>query len=106
MTERPDTIELSGALTMVEVPEVHARHGKRFRGRSIPATVSLAGVDTSDSSALALLIEWQALASAAGQRIEFESPPDGLRVIARLTGVDDMLGWRELPAPPIQKDAE
>lgn len=106
MTERPDTIELSGALTMAEVPDVHARHGNRFRGRPIPANVSLAGVDSCDSSALAMLIEWQALANAAGQRVVFESPPDGLRVIARLTGVDDMLGWLDRPVQPIQKEAE
>lgn len=88
-------IELDGALTVNEVAAVHKRHGGLLAGDAAPAAVDLSAVESADSSALALLLEWQALARRQGRRLEFRSPPESLRVIARLTGVDGLLGWRE-----------
>lgn len=95
MNEHAETIELGSALTVREVPAVHSQHRHRFSGESLPSVVSLAAVESADSSALALLLEWQSTAHARGERIRFESPPQGLRVIAQLTGVTALLGWRE-----------
>lgn len=95
MNEHPETIELDGALTVREVPAVHSRHRHCFAGQSLPSAVSLAAVESADSSALALLLEWQSTAHARGANIRFESPPKGLRVIAQLTGVAPLLGWHD-----------
>lgn len=85
-----DTVTLDGVLTAREVAELERRYRGRFDGRRAPRVVNLAGVASGDSSALALLLEWQ---SRAGSEIRFDQPPESLRVIARLTGVDRLLGW-------------
>lgn len=95
MTENNGTIRLEGRLTVAEVAELESRYRARFNGGSPPETVSLADVDSGDSSALALLLEWQAQGQRSGYRIHFEKPPESLRVIARLTGVAPLLGWAE-----------
>jgi len=87
-------IELEGNLTVDEVAGVNDRHHGLFADDGAPSAVDLSAVEAADSSALALLLEWQALARRRGARLEFRSPPDSLRVIARLTGVDGLLGWR------------
>lgn len=79
---------LSGDLTMREVPGTWRR-----LAADLPEEIDLAGIDRIDSSALALLLEWRASALATGQRIEFRNPPETLRTIARLTQVEELLGW-------------
>lgn len=96
MSERKaDTLELEGDLTAPEVARLDRRYRDRFAGSTPPAAVSLEKVESVDSSALALLLEWQARARPSGARIRFEHPPDSLRVIARLTGVAPLLGWAD-----------
>lgn len=95
MTEGEETLRLEGRLTAPEVAALESRYRSRFKGRSIPAAVNLADVESGDSSALALLLEWQARARQSGRRIRFERPPESLRVIARLTGVAPLLGWTD-----------
>lgn len=95
MTDQPASIELSGRLTVGEVPDIHARWRNRFTENNLPDRVDLAGIEAADSSALALLLEWQALARRKGRNVRFESPPRALETIARLTGVSALLGWAE-----------
>ncbi len=96
MTEvADDTIHLHGRLAAPEVTELERRHRKTFGRRSSPHVVNLEGVESVDSSALALLLEWQSSARESGGDLCFEQPPDSLRVIARLTGVAPLLGWAE-----------
>lgn len=92
MTESADIIRLDGSLCLDDVPEVHRHHQARIE-RQPPDTVDLSAITASDSSTVALLVEWQALAARGGRRITFHSPSDSLRTIARLTGVDHLLGW-------------
>lgn len=92
MSDQSATIRLDGTLTARAVTELERRYRGRFDGGDPPETVSLADVESGDSSALALLLEWQ---SRAGGRIRFDEPPESLRVIARLTGVARLLGWAE-----------
>lgn len=93
MNRTEATIDLSGDLTMREVPVLWHRLRSRFESDELPRTVDLGDVRRTDSSALALLLEWQALAVARGRDIRFENPPESLRVIARLTEVDTLLEW-------------
>jgi phospholipid transport system transporter-binding protein len=85
---------LGGDLTVREVPAVW-----RHLFANLPDEIDLAGIERTDSSALALLLECRALASERGKHIEFRNPPNTLRVIARLTEVDELLGW----SPPDQE---
>src|SRR5690625_5661483 len=94
MTDHDDIISLGGRLPSAEVTDVEQRHRARFDSGRFPLAVSLDNVESGDSSALALLLEWQALARRAGREIRFENPPQGLRVIARLTGIEQLLGWQ------------
>lgn len=79
---------LSGDLTVREVPATLRR-----LATSLPAEVDLANVDRTDSSALAMLLECRALALEHGQDMVFHNPPQTLQIIARLTQVDELLGW-------------
>jgi ABC-type transporter Mla MlaB component len=92
MSDDGDIVRLEGVLTAREVAELERRYSRRFDGANPPPAVDLANVESGDSSALALLLEWQ---SRAAQKIRFEKPPESLRVIARLTGVAPLLGWAE-----------
>jgi ABC-type transporter Mla MlaB component len=94
MTEN-ESIRIEGVLTAAEVAELHRRYRGQFGGTAAPKSVDLADVESGDSSALALFLEWQAQARASGQSLNFEQPPESLRVIARLTGVAPLLGWSE-----------
>ncbi len=53
--------------------------------------IDLAGVCSSDSSGLALLIEWLSVAKSAGKRLRFENVPPQIHDLARLSDVDEML---------------
>ncbi|MEE4304283.1 MAG: STAS domain-containing protein [Wenzhouxiangella sp.] len=90
MSDDKDIVRLEGILAAHEVAELERRYSDRFDSANPPAAVDLADVESGDSSALALLLEWQ---SRAAQKIRFEKPPESLRVIARLTGVAPLLGW-------------
>jgi len=51
------------------------------------AVIDLAGVTTSDSAGLALLIEWLSVAKAAGRTLRFDNVPSQLQQLARLSEV-------------------
>jgi phospholipid transport system transporter-binding protein len=53
--------------------------------------IDLAGVTASDSSGLALLIEWLSVAKAAGHALQFENIPSQLQQLARLSEVEELL---------------
>ena len=55
------------------------------------AVIDLAGVTHSDSSALALLIEWLSLAREAQHPLRYENMPAQLHQLAHLSEVDDLL---------------
>ncbi|NBB92368.1 MAG: STAS domain-containing protein [Gammaproteobacteria bacterium] len=93
MSDGSADIRLEGVLTAREVADLERRYRERFDGDDPPRAVDLEAVESGDSSALALLLEWQSRARRAGGVVRFEKPPEGLRVIARLTGVAPLLGW-------------
>ncbi|MGK7297400.1 MAG: STAS domain-containing protein [Candidatus Wenzhouxiangella sp. M2_3B_020] len=87
------TVRLEGRLTVDEVPHVYEQR-KNWRDDSPPATIDLADLEAADSSAVALLLEWQSWARGAGNSIRFANPPESLRTLAGLSQVDEMLGWK------------
>jgi phospholipid transport system transporter-binding protein len=59
------------------------------RGRA--AVIDLADVTGSDSSGLALLIEWLSVARGAGRSLRYEHIPSQLQQLARLSEVEELL---------------
>jgi phospholipid transport system transporter-binding protein len=55
------------------------------------AIIDLAGVTGSDSSGLALLIEWLSVAKAAKRSLRYENMPRQLDQLARLSEVEELL---------------
>lgn len=71
------------------------------QGRS--GVIDLAGVTASDSSGLALLIEWLSVARAAGRTLRYENLPTQLYQLARLSEVEDLLGAAGAQSSPTPK---
>jgi phospholipid transport system transporter-binding protein len=55
------------------------------------AIIDLSAVTGSDSSGLALLIEWLSIARAAGRTLRYDNVPAQLHQLARLSDVDALL---------------
>jgi len=55
------------------------------------AVIDLGGVTDSDSSGLALLIEWLSVAKAAGRKLRYENVPAQLQQLAHLSEVEELL---------------
>jgi phospholipid transport system transporter-binding protein len=55
------------------------------------AVIDLGAVTLSDSSGLALLIEWLSVAKQAGQPLKYENIPRQLLQLARLSEVDALI---------------
>lgn len=94
MSSNDHVIAPAGALTVREVPALY-RESLAWQRGELPHTVDLAGVEQSDSSAVALLLEWLSWARARGRDMQFTNPPHGLRIIASLSQADALLGWSE-----------
>ena len=89
---RDGRVRLSGDLTVDEVPAVY-RQSREWLNKGLPASIDLSGLKATDSSAIALLLEWAEWARRQGRGIEFLEPPEGLRTIAGLSQVGPLLGW-------------
>lgn len=59
------------------------------------AVIDLAQVTASDSSGLALLIEWLSVAKGAKRTLRFENIPSQLQQLARLSEVEELLAAGE-----------
>lgn len=55
------------------------------------AVIDLSGVKDSDSSGLALLIEWLSIARSEHKSLRYENIPTQLRQLARLSDVEELL---------------
>jgi phospholipid transport system transporter-binding protein len=65
--------------------------GSEAIGNGRAAVIDLAGVNDSDSSGLALLIEWLSLARAASRSLRYENIPAQLQQLAHLSEVEELL---------------
>ena len=81
---------LSGALTFETAPWLwqQLRQGAWLdKARE----ADLSGVTDADSAGLALLIAWRAAAGAGGGVLRFQSPPERLLALARITEAESLL---------------
>ena len=96
---------LSGPVTLANVAEVllegkqHFDDGRRRLDESV-RVVDLGGVTEMDSALLALLLAWLRDAQGRDRALEFANPPESLRTIARLYGVDGLLPLSSEAAAP------
>jgi len=65
--------------------------GSAAIGNGRAGVIDLAGVKDSDSSGLALLIEWLSIARAAKLSLRYENIPVQLQQLARLSEVEELL---------------
>ncbi|HKL53640.1 MAG TPA: STAS domain-containing protein [Wenzhouxiangellaceae bacterium] len=89
-----EAFRLEGRLTVDEVPTVYREH-QDWEEDGPPAVVDLSSLEATDSSAVALLLEWLSWARAHDTEISFDNPPEALRTIAGLSQVDILLGWKK-----------
>lgn len=83
-----DNMHLTGELTMDSVGDQ-----LDALAASLPEEIDLSAIERVDSAGLALLLELQARAAASGRTIDFRFPPTSLQVLARLSQVEELLGW-------------
>lgn len=67
------------------------RSGNEAIAAGRAAVIDLSGVKDSDSSGLALLIEWLSIARAERKTLRYENIPSQLHQLARLSDVDQLL---------------
>jgi ABC-type transporter Mla MlaB component len=80
------TAWVSGALTFETVPGYYAGTRAWLSGGGA-LTVDLAGVERVDSAGVALLLEWQALARAAGRALTYANMPEQVRHMISVSGL-------------------
>lgn len=89
-TPEGSAIKVSGALNRDGVPEAW-RHRRQWIGKSGLLTLDLEGVDSVDSSGLALLIQLKAELMASGRDLALQNTNEQLRAFAAVSGVTDLL---------------
>ncbi len=88
-------IALQGALTSREVAGLY-RQSLAWHSAGLPGLIDLEGVEQADSSALALLLEWRSWAIEADHELRIINVPRSLCVMASLSQIEGLLGWRTL----------
>ena len=96
-------LSLSGAMTSREVPDLYQQSLSWARD-TLPQVIDLAAVERADSSALALLLEWRSWADAADQELRIINVPRSLCVMASLSQIETLLGWRTLDFDAADED--
>jgi phospholipid transport system transporter-binding protein len=70
------------------------------------AVIDLSGVTGSDSSGLALLVEWLSAAKEAGRSLRYENVPTQLQQLALLSDVEELLTGAAAPSTAPAATAE
>jgi phospholipid transport system transporter-binding protein len=81
---------VSGPVTLANVAAL-LEEGRRHVEEGVES-VDLEGVTEMDSALLALLLAWQREAKTRNRGLALANPPQALSTIARLYGVDTLLG--------------
>ncbi|AYH42602.1 STAS domain-containing protein [Azoarcus sp. DN11] len=82
-------LAIDGELTMATAAQWIERG--RAQARAEDLVVDLSGVTAADSSALALLFDWIRIARENGHAVRQTGMPMGMRSLATLYGVDELL---------------
>ena len=88
-------ITLSGPVTLANAARV-LEEGRQHLADGA-GTVDFGEVTEMDSAALALALAWLREARAAKREVTFANPPEALRTLARLYGVEELLSLSSSP---------
>jgi phospholipid transport system transporter-binding protein len=86
------TLRVSGAISFTNAARALAYAPQAPRAGT-PLAIDLAALENSDSATLAVLIAWTAMTRARGGELRYLRAPQGLRNLARLCDVDELLGF-------------
>ncbi|WP_413625328.1 lipid asymmetry maintenance protein MlaB [Luteibacter sp. Lutesp34] len=87
----PDTLAVSGALTFATAADVLAT-ARTELDRGAQVSLDLSGVGQADSAGLATVLALLAHARGKGRAISVTRAPAGLLALARVSGVESLLG--------------
>ncbi|MEO6025180.1 MAG: STAS domain-containing protein [Burkholderiales bacterium] len=82
-------LRLSGAVVIDKVSEL-LEAGRRYVSQS-DLTLDCSAVETVDSSALALILDWRRSAEASGKKLAISGLPESLKTLADLYAVTDLI---------------
>ncbi|MCK5923213.1 MAG: STAS domain-containing protein [Methylococcales bacterium] len=85
-----DTLSIAGVLDFTTASEVLEAVTPAIRDTE-SLTVDLGGVSSSNSAALALMVEWLGLARRNQHSVRFQAVPDGIRQLAVVCQVDSLI---------------
>lgn len=84
-------VHVSGPVTFATVPYLSKLALSFVQIKPIPSLIDLSKVTQADSSALALLLEWQAWAKQKQHQFTLVNVPASLIALGRVMGVDQLL---------------
>ncbi len=85
------TVHLGGEMNFVSTPGMYRELESRFTVHGDIRNIDLAGINHADSSGLALLLEWQAMAHKLDRRLHITNAPANLLRLAKLCEADKLL---------------
>lgn len=85
------SVQINGEMTFDSTAKLYRELEDRFTGERPVTGIDLAGVERADSSGLALLLEWQAMARLQQLKLHISNAPDNLLKLARLCEADTLL---------------
>jgi phospholipid transport system transporter-binding protein len=85
------TVQLSGEMDLASTPGLYRNLNIRFNSDGRASIIDLAEIGKADSSGLALLLEWQAMARQQGHRLRIINTPDNLLSLAKLCEADKLM---------------
>ncbi len=93
------TVHLGGEMNFMSTPGIYRELESRFTGSGSILNIDLSGINHSDSSGLALLLEWQAMVNRLDQQLHITNAPENLLRLAKLCEADKLMdiSGREYP---------
>ena len=89
--EAPGTLGVSGVLSFDTAAAALEAIGRALADGTV-ARLDLAGVERSDSAGLACVLAAQAQARQLGRALAVDNMPEGMRALAQVCEVDDLVG--------------
>jgi phospholipid transport system transporter-binding protein len=86
----PERLRASGELDFATAAAA-LEQGQALLGTGQRWTVDLSGITAGDSAGVAVLVDWLSAASARRSTLSFESVPEQMLAIARISELDDLL---------------
>ncbi len=90
-TGEDGTVHLGGEMNFASTPDLYRELESRFTEEGTIRNIDLAGINHVDSSGLALLLEWQAMAHKLDRSLHITNAPASLLRLAKLCEADKLL---------------